>query len=170
MKILIVSDTHGSLETFREVLRREAPFEYLIHAGDVEEQEDLVEEEAGCPCTIVRGNNDFFTDLPDDAEIELGGIPIFVSHGHHYSVSFGNERFREETKKRGCRIGIYGHTHRPEIDDSDPRCEILNPGSLTYPRQEGRQPSYIVMEIDHGSAISEIRYLRQKRRRRRSFW
>ena len=36
----------------------------------------------------------------------------------------------------------------------------LNPGSMTYPRQSGRQPSYMVMILDEeGKASFEIKYL-----------
>ena len=36
MKVLIVSDTHGQDENLEETVLREAPFDYLIHCGDVE--------------------------------------------------------------------------------------------------------------------------------------
>jgi hypothetical protein len=36
----------------------------------------------------------------------------------------------------------------------------VNPGSLTFPRQEGRRPSYILMELDEkGEAHFTINYL-----------
>ena len=36
----------------------------------------------------------------------------------------------------------------------------MNPGSLSYPRQEGKRPSYILMDIDDkGEAQFEIEYL-----------
>ena len=35
MKVLIVSDTHGRDENLEEAVYREAPFDYLIHCGDV---------------------------------------------------------------------------------------------------------------------------------------
>ena len=44
-------------------------------------------------------------------------------------------------------IVMYGHTHKPVIDVSD-NIVAINPGSLSYPRQENRRPSYIIMEID----------------------
>ncbi len=34
--------------------------------------------------------------------------------------------------------------------DIDDDIIAVNPGSLSYPRQEGRQPSYAIMEIDRG--------------------
>ena len=56
-------------------------------------------------------------------------------------------------------IVMYGHTHRPLIDIRKDII-VMNPGSLSYPRQEGRRPSYIVMETDqNGDAEFEIKYL-----------
>ena len=37
---------------------------------------------------------------------------------------------------------------------------VLNPGSLSYPRQDGRKPSYMLMEIDrNGEAHYTLNYL-----------
>ena len=64
-----------------------------------------------------------------------------------------------EAAAQGYDIVMFGHTHRPVIDYT--RDVIaLNPGSLSYPRQEGRRPSYIVMNLDkNGKANFEIKYL-----------
>ena len=54
---------------------------------------------------------------------------------------------------------MYGHTHMPVIEDED-GILVINPGSLTYPRQRGRRPSYAVMQIEEGKDPQvEIRYL-----------
>ena len=42
---------------------------------------------------------------------------------------------------------MYGHTHIPLIQ-YEQGMYIINPGSITLPRQEGRKPSYILMELD----------------------
>ena len=42
---------------------------------------------------------------------------------------------------------MFGHTHKPYLETKD-GVTILNPGSLSYPRQEGRRPSYMIMDID----------------------
>ena len=34
---------------------------------------------------------------------------------------------------------------------------MLNPGSLAYPRQEGRKGSYMIMEIDQEERLISIR-------------
>ena len=71
----------------------------------------------------------------------------------------GNEILKDEARSRGVDIVMYGHTHRPVIEyDGD--IIAINPGSLTYPRQEGRQPTYIIMTIDEsGEADFELKYI-----------
>ena len=60
---------------------------------------------------------------------------------------------------RGADIVMYGHTHKPSITREDDLI-TLNPGSLSYPRQEGRRPSYMLMEIDqNGHAEFTVNYL-----------
>ena len=41
---------------------------------------------------------------------------------------------------------MYGHTHKPFYEKEEDLI-TLNPGSLCYPRQPGRKPSYMVMNI-----------------------
>ena len=76
MKVLVVSDTHGRDESLEMAVALEQPFDYLIHCGDVEGREFFIEALAECPCTIVAGNNDFFSDLPREDEILLEGHKI----------------------------------------------------------------------------------------------
>jgi len=73
MKVLIVSDTHGHEENFEKVLEKVGNIQHLIHLGDVEGHEDYIEAISGCPVHIVAGNNDFFSDLPREEELWLGG-------------------------------------------------------------------------------------------------
>ena len=82
-----------------------------------------------------------------------------ITHGHRYYIGMGNEMLKKEAVAQGADIVMYGHTHRPEIEIKDD-ITILNPGSLSYPRQYGRKPSYIIMEIDsRGEAHYTIHYL-----------
>ena len=152
MKVVIVSDTHGSHRNLEKVLEEEKPMDMLIHLGDVEGGEDYITALADCPTHIVRGNNDFFSDLPGEEEFMMGGYHMFISHGHYYYVSMGEERLKEEARARGADIVMYGHTHKPTLTREEDLI-TLNPGSIAYPRQEGRRPSYMVMEIGGGDRI-----------------
>lgn len=54
-----------------------------------------------------------------------------------------------------------GHTHRPYLEQ-DKGITVLNPGSLSYPRQEGRKPSYMIMDLDrNGEAHFTINYIKK---------
>ena len=147
MKILIVSDTHRQNGNLCRVLAKVGKMDRLIHLGDSEGSEDYIREIAGCPVEIVAGNNDFFSRLPKEKEIMLGGYRTLLTHGHYYGVSVGMERLKEEARARGCNIAMFGHTHRPYLSQEE-GLTVLNPGSLSFPRQDGRKPTYMLMEID----------------------
>ena len=84
---------------------------------------------------------------------------ILLTHGHYYGVSMGAEGLADEAKSRGCDIAMYGHTHRPFLDRID-GVTVLNPGSLSYPRQEGRHPSYMIITVHEDGRIEyDQRYL-----------
>ncbi|MCI8355536.1 MAG: metallophosphoesterase [Lachnospiraceae bacterium] len=159
MKILIVSDTHRRNENYIRAVERVAPIDMVIHCGDIEGSEYLIAEYAGCPVQMVMGNNDFFADLPREKEFVVGKYRIWLTHGHNYYVSMGNETIKREARARGVDIVMYGHSHKPVVDLGEDVIAV-NPGSLTYPRQEGRRPSFIIMDLDRkGEAHFTINYL-----------
>lgn len=154
MKILIVSDTHRKDDNLKRVLDKQKPFDMLIHLGDAEGSEHLIENWVNkeCDLRMVMGNNDFFSDLEREIEVQIGPHKALLTHGHYYNVSLGVEGLRQEAKERGCDIAMYGHTHRPYLEEGAD-VTILNPGSLSYPRQEGRKPSYMIMEMEEDGAM-----------------
>ena len=118
MKILIVSDTHKKNENYFKVLEMHHP-DMVIHCGDAEGSEYALSSAAECPVYIVLGNNDFFSDLPREITLDIGSYKVWVTHGHNYYVSMGNETIKKEAIDRGVDIVLYGHTHRPVIDIDD---------------------------------------------------
>ena len=158
-KIMVVSDTHKHHRNLARALEQAGTPDLLIHLGDAEGYEDYIADMAGCPLEIVSGNNDFFSMLDKEKEIRIGKYKVLLTHGHYYYVSAGIADIEREAAAQGYDIVMFGHTHRPVIDYT--RDVIaLNPGSLSYPRQEGRRPSYIVMNLDkNGKANFEIKYL-----------
>ena len=149
MKILVVSDTHRKDDHLKLVLSEECPLDMLIHLGDAEGSEHFIPDWVNpeCRMEMVLGNNDFFSRLDREREIDIAGHKAFITHGHYYGVSMGPEGLVDEAKSRGCDIAMYGHTHRPFLDVID-GVTVLNPGSLSYPRQEGRRPSYMIIHVD----------------------
>ncbi len=129
MKVLIVSDTHGQDENLEETVLREAPFDYLIHCGDVEGREIFIEALAECPCTIVAGNNDFFTDLPYEEEVTLEGHKILVTHGHHYFVSRDYDKLVENAQARTAAFSIRGGRRSGSVQSLRARFSFLRMNS-----------------------------------------
>lgn len=159
MRILIVSDTHGRLRNFDEIIEREKNIDMLLHLGDIEGDDDYMEVVMHCPVHIVAGNNDFFSGLPGELEVKIGKYKVFMTHGHGYYVSMDTKRLKEAARARGANIVMYGHTHRPEIDLEDDVI-VINPGSLSYPRQPGRKATYIIMDVDtKGEAVFTLKYV-----------
>ena len=159
MKILIVSDNHGRTGNLERVLREQGKIDYFLHLGDTEGSEDYIEALLDCPHVIVAGNNDYFSDLPDEKTFKLGKYKIWMTHGHLYGIYMGTGKLEREMARRGVDIAMVGHTHVPMIQWCGERV-ILNPGSISYPRQSGRRPSYMIMEIDRdGEAHFTICYL-----------
>ena len=118
-----------------------------------------IEAVADCETYMVAGNNDFFSFLPKEREFRLKKYNIFITHGHNYYVSMGTARLKEEARLRKADIVMYGHTHKPDLE-FDEDIIVINPGSLSYPRQEGRRPTFVMMEIDaEGEVHFELEYV-----------
>ena len=159
MKILIVSDTHRHNTNVLDVVEKVKPIDLLVHCGDIEGSEDIIAQAAGCPVQIVQGNNDFWSAMPREKEFLIGEYKVWLTHGHNYYVSMNYETIKQEARSRDVDIVMCGHTHKPVVDIS-PDLTLINPGSMSFPRQEGRKPSYIIMEVDRaGKAQYTIHYI-----------
>lgn len=152
-RIMIVSDSHRRHDNLAEAIYNEQPFDLLIHLGDIEGEEDIIQELAGGETIMVPGNNDFFSPLPREREIELAGKKVLLTHGHYYYVSLDLQTLREECIARGIDIVMFGHTHRPLIQIED-ELTFINPGSISYPRQADKRCTYIMLEIDDNGEMS----------------
>ena len=89
-RIMIVSDSHRRHGNLAEAIYNEQPFDLLIHLGDIEGEEDIIQELAGGETIMVPGNNDFFSPLPREREIELAGKKVLLTSqgGITYTTGF----------------------------------------------------------------------------------
>lgn len=159
MRVLVISDTHRKHDNLEIVLEKERPIDLLIHLGDAEGSEDYIAAVAECPVEIVAGNCDFFSVLPAELIIKVDQYKVLITHGHYYSVNTGIEDIKKEAEGRDCDMVIFGHTHRPLIQ-YEKDLIVMNPGSLSYPRQDGKRPSYIMMETGTEKGLDlQIKYL-----------
>lgn len=159
MKVLVISDTHGNLSNLERAVEAETPFDLVIHCGDVEGQERSVETICRAPGWIVAGNNDYFGKLPKELTFSIGQYKAFLTHGHTYRIGLEPARILLAARSRDCRMVFAGHTHVPELYEKE-GILFMNPGSLTYPRQRNRLPSYGILEVGaDGEIRAELKYL-----------
>ena len=158
MKILVISDSHKQYENLDRAIEKEMP-DRIFHLGDGEGCEDYIEAVAQCPLEIVRGNCDFASDLPAEVVMRVGAHVVMLTHGHYYNVNFGPMMLAEAAKEKGADVVLYGHTHVPLLLEEED-ITIMNPGSISYPRQSDRRPSYGVIDVDaKGEFSCRICYL-----------
>lgn len=163
LRILLMSDSHGRNENVElaiaQVREEIGEFQMLIHLGDVGDAREI-ESLAGVPCYIVRGNTDYDAKLLNANVIEAGGHRIFATHGHLYQVDMRLDLLRFAALENDCDIAMYGHTHVPYLEEDPDDVTILNPGSISKPRQADHCYTYMVMEIDDEDEVTyELRYV-----------
>ena len=150
MRILVVSDSHGRndyVERAVEQAERTGYIDVLIHLGDVEDDVEELRSLIDGDTYIVAG-----LALPDHLTVNLCGKQIFLTHGHRYMVNYDLNRLGLFGTMNHMDIVMFGHTHYPYLDRGDD-ITLLNPGSLTYPRQEGRARTFMLMEIDEQGTV-----------------
>lgn len=147
MRYVIVSDTHGRSKGLKQVIEKVGHVDGLIHLGDIGAGELQLLNKQEYPYYLVRGNNDFMSDAPLDRIVDLGGAMAFITHGHRQKVYYGIEPLVELGKSGKVDAVLFGHLHVPMIEQRD-GIWIINPGSLSLPRQNGGQPTYVTLEVD----------------------
>ena len=158
MKLMIISDIHGSSYYLEKVLNiyKEENYTNLIILGDVlyhGPRNDLPKEYNPKACIkmlkelkdviYIKGNCDAEVDdmvlnvtMEEKKIIELDGKKIFLTHGHHIN--------KDNLPKEDVDFLIYGHFHVPFIMKKD-GIIIMSPGSISIPKENSR-PSYIKYE------------------------
>lgn len=152
-RIMIVSDTHKRLGNLYEVIEREGHIDQMIHLGDLEGDEDVINDMITGEVLMVPGNNDYYSQASRELEIQIAGKNILLTHGHYYYVSLDLQTLRREAVARGMDIVMFGHTHRPLIEVEED-ITLINPGSISYPRQQDGKCTYIMMEVSEEGELS----------------
>jgi putative phosphoesterase len=158
MKILVVSDTHRERNNIKKVISQIEP-DRIFHLGDAMGDTDFIQGVAECPVDFVRGNCDDDNNIPNDKIVDIEGVRFFLTHGHRYMVNYDLLQLYYKGKEVEADVCLFGHTHQPLLKQ-EPDIVIANPGSIAFPRQEGRKPSYLVMEITPDSQVLySLKYL-----------
>ncbi|MGL4982926.1 MAG: YfcE family phosphodiesterase [Treponemataceae bacterium] len=169
-RLLIVSDSHGSLSTLEEIVRQFGhDCDAFIFCGDglhdiIALMENALSDEKLLDClppvfACVRGNGDIEqyriqkndtlepTFLPihfqDRLIFKAGSRTVMIVHGHNHGVDAGIEMLCEVGKTYDADIIFYGHTHRPLREELHGTL-IINAGSISHPRG-GFPPSFAIV-------------------------
>ena len=161
MKLMIASDIHGSAAYCRELMeayQREKPDRFLL-LGDLlyhGPRNDLPLEYApkaviemlngiAGDLLCVRGNCEAEVDqmvlqfpvLADYAWLDVNGLRIFATHGHHFGLDNPPPLQKSD-------ILLCGHTHVPTCCQRE-GYTYLNPGSVSIPKEQSPH-SYMTLE------------------------
>lgn len=151
MKILALSDSHGSGSPIINAIEKTIP-DSVIFLGDGVREADRVSEKFDIPFYLVKGNCDF-GEYEDMQLIELCGKRIFFCHGHKYGVKGGYGAITKAAEKYGADIALFGHTHVP-YEHYEDGLYLMNPGSCACPRS-GR-PTFGIIDIAGGAVVTNI--------------
>ena len=131
MKILVLSDSHAGLSFMRLCIQRVKP-DAMIHLGDYfEDGKDMAEEFPHIPMHQVPGNYDRYRMVafhPEQLCYPVGGVKLFMTHGHNQKVKMTLALLKKEAKEMGAQAALFGHTHCAYCEKED-GLWLLNPGS-----------------------------------------
>lgn len=157
-RIIVLSDTHGHFNEFNKIVNNtKDEATCYIHLGDgCKEVEDIRFVHPDITLYAVRGNCDNDMTLPIYTDIKIGNKIIFMTHGDIFNVKYNLNKLKSVARNVNADIALYGHSHIG-YQETDEGLLILNPGSLSYPRDFKR--SYAVIDIINDNIITNFVYV-----------
>jgi len=147
MQILVLSDTHGKINSIPYLLNQyKHKTKTVVHLGD--NARDLLQFQSEYPdmnLVAVAGNCDFSSIAPRERILTLGSKRILLMHGHSHNVKMNLDRLMYYSLEKQVDACLFGHTHIPVMFGHE-SVFFMNPGSLGEPR--GLKPSYGLVTID----------------------
>ena len=134
IKVGILSDTHGVIHP--EIIKLMNDCYFVIHAGDIVDEDSLAVLTPKQKMIAVKGNNDLHINSLGEFEmLNLPGGNIAIEHGHmHGHIQPSHDSLREAYPN--AKVVVYGHTHKQVIDKEGPTW-VVNPGSAGKTRNYG---------------------------------
>ncbi|PID07246.1 MULTISPECIES: metallophosphoesterase [unclassified Sporosarcina] len=147
MKLIVLSDSHGDLNTVEKIKSLQA--DAIFHCGD---SELSAEDPLLNGIHIVRGNCDGDDQFPATIVQKVGDETIFIVHGHEHDVKRSMLTLSYAAAEQQATIALFGHSHLYGAEMIN-GVLFINPGSTTQPRG-GRVATYAVIEIDDAYTVS----------------
>ncbi|HBF37528.1 MAG TPA: hypothetical protein DDW50_09435 [Firmicutes bacterium] len=146
MKVIMVSDSHGSFGVLQKIVAKETPFDLLIHLGDGIEEILRLKLMKDFNLDAVAGNNDPRDYFPDHLIMKFGAYRCFMTHGQLYEVDDGLDQLVAAAKREKAAIAFYGHTHEYS-DQLYKGVRVINPGTICS--YLNKCPSYLTIAIEN---------------------
>ncbi len=129
-RILVFSDSHGNSKNIQALLDNINDYDNVIFVGDGLQDLYWYRNYYINKIEVVKGNGDFFLyDAPNEINLSVEGVNIFVTHGHLYGVKNGFDKLENKAKILNSNLVIFGHTHKQKLFESN-GITFLNPGCL----------------------------------------
>ncbi len=141
--IVVISDSHGSIENLSLFTARLGQPDALWHLGDCTEDAPRLAQRLNCGFVSVRGNCDPFSSQPLMQVIDWHRKRFLLLHGHTVG---GRLNLYYLAKEHGCDVVLFGHSHVPSMERQDDVL-LINPGSLSRPRTS-KGPSLAVLTLN----------------------
>ncbi len=107
--------------------------DHVIHLGDYYEDGMIMAEEfSRIRFHQVPGNCDRYRMMQPSPEIlcyPIGGVKVFMTHGHKHCVKSDIFRLLADAGERGARAVLFGHTHSPLCYQTEDGVWVMNPGT-----------------------------------------
>ena len=130
MRILVLSDSHRNKFACAQAIKNQPNTDAVVFLGDGEYDFDSCKGLIKTPFVYaVKGNGDFYSNLPESQIIEVGNARVYITHGYKETVKYGTERLLEKAKQYNCVLALYGHTHIQKYEYID-GVHLYCPGSL----------------------------------------
>ena len=131
MKVLVMSDSHGDLnQILSVVLHHKDEIQFFVHLGDgASEFETVKNTFPDMKFLSVRGNCDYYCDLPCEETFSYDKYKIFATHGSEYNVKETMDKIKENALKGNYNIVLFGHTHKIYCENEN-NILYINPGSI----------------------------------------
>ena len=122
----------------------------MLHCGDYISDARLLEKfYPQVEMYGVYGNCDVGFGGAYSEVVTLEGVSIYMSHGHRYGVKWGEyDEVAIDAIAHEATVAICGHSHQAYLEKKQ-GVLIMNPGSLTLPR-DSKYPSYGILELKDG--------------------
>lgn len=140
-QLLILSDSHGLTNEIMEIRDRHREIEHIIHCGDSELPIDAPELQG---MLHVAGNCDYGEPYPEEKEVIIGGLTIFVTHGHFHQVKQSLMSLSYYVENKNVDVILYGHNHIANAQNIGEQL-FINPGSIRFPRNRVER-TYAIMK------------------------